>query len=191
MSNTMTAVALAVAYRVAEQEVRRLRRWNICSDTGEELKAECLLRACEAWNTFDPAKGDWQAHCRMYLRTYATRASNKAKSVVTTDYAARKMDRDEGMVLKGEEGEEVRDFEADSSGQDERVEARQSLRLVYAQFARLEASLSDVQAAIARDWMESGGEIKPGELAEAHNVSTTTVHRVLRALRETAIRAVA
>lgn len=183
----MTKAALEVAQKVVAQEARRLRRFNVSSDTSSELEAEGLLRAVEAWATFRPERGEWAAHCRMYVRTYATRASNRAKSVVDTNYATRKVERDEGMVVMGEGGEWTeRDFESEGSGADERVAARQSLSAVYAECQWALRALPETQAAIARDWLESGGEMKAGELAKLHNVTPTTVHKALRAMKDAA-----
>lgn len=188
----MTPEALAVAQQVVRQEVSRLRKFVKCAATLDDMAQEALLGACLSWRHFDPSMGvPWGAYLRSQVRTFARREENKSKSVVTTNYDKRKLDADDGMVVRGADGEWMeRDFEDGDAPADERVASQQSLAAVYAECQHALRALPETQAAIAAEWLASGGETKAGELAEQFGVSTNTVHKALRAMKEAAAAAV-
>ena len=186
MQTQMTMAALKVAEKVVKQEAARFRKFSTCSDTGADLAAEGLMRAVEAWATFDPTKGEWQQHCRMYVRLYQKRASNKAKSVVTTDYENRRIERDGAMVAQDEESGEwvCMDF-ADGNDLHARREAATELSSLYARFVKAAASVEEKYQPLALALIEVAFERLDADiktLAEQHGVSRPTAYKVQRAV---------
>lgn len=182
----LTNEMLVAAQVVVKQEVRRAARFATCSDNAKDFEAEALLQLCEAARTFDPTKGEWTAHARMYVRTYVTRASNKAKSVVTTNHTSRRIERDGSMLVQSNEDGWVEIGFADEKDNHAQHEARMDLSKLYDRFVAAAKTLPSQNQKLARALIDIQFELTDetdiSVLADKHGCSRPHVYNVKKAL---------
>lgn len=184
------SVAMVEGLRIAESEARRMGRLTRSSVAREDVLSGAYEGVVLAWKSWDPERGPWAAHARVYAREYAKRELNKSRSVVQTCYAdntKRTAQQDAGLVMfDAEDGWVDMDVRDDTTSVEDRCAASLDLQRLYRRFVEVASKLPETQRPIAKSLIEDrymAENLSVDEIAQAHGVTRPTVYKVEKALR--------
>lgn len=185
--------AIILGMKKARMAARRHSKWFRCGADKDDLLGAAYEGIVLAWKAWNPESVSWEHAAWCYAELYARREGNRRKSVVQTNSSrygkdgARRGERDEGMVVRGADGEWTeRDIESGIPGADERIESIEALREVMAALREAASTVTEREAIatdvivrrIATDAPESAAA-----LAERHKVTAAYIYKIEKALR--------
>mgnify|MGYP006274435863 CR=1 FL=1 len=191
--------AMAIGMPIGVRAARRHAKWVYCSSDKDDLLQAAydgILHAWKAWK--GPEVISWEIACWTYGELYARREANRRKSVVSTGSAAygtrgsrRRGERDEGMVVRGEDGEWTeREIGSTSlSAEDEMLLAEQ-LRTIMVALREAVPKCAKGRDGLAHDVIAqrimTDAPVSAATIASTHGVTSQYVYKIEAALKAAA-----
>lgn len=185
--------AMAEGMKIAHRVARRYNKWHRCRADHDDILGAALEAVKKAWIAWKgPEVSAWAYTVYLYTDIDAKRESNKRKSVVTTNvsrFNLRKVERDEGVFVTGEDGETSEErFTSSLPSADDQLEQRQKLRAVLAALNAAIPTCAPKREDLARDVIlkriATDSPESAASVAARHGVTSTYVYKIEAALRE-------
>lgn len=190
--------AMAVGMRIAANAARRHAKWVCCASDKDDLLHAAFIGVLQAWKKWPGSEiVSWEVTAWRYAELGARREGNRRKSVVTTGSATygtrggRRGERDEGMVVRGADGEWTdREIESGSISAEDALLVDEQLRAVMVALREAIPACAKGRDDLARDVITqriaTDSPVSAPVLAEKHGVTSTYVYKIEAALKAAA-----